>query len=229
MKQWMFSLKAAVICAAIVLAPACGNQGQGLPKIEGIKGPFFNVVDGKLLVTMKFTNMTGIDAGAKFPLGIIKDDLRESAIEFAPNFEDGGMMLSLYLDKTDLENMSIGVGTGNTLPDGRPIPGIPGGSLEDSLRVDAEFKVSTQNLKPSFYFHKKFLGLWMPFGFETAGISGYWNIHFQNKNVAFLGLVGNDNEGRKAGGILLLRLDNLKNKRLNKLIELSERNPHLVY
>lgn len=229
MKQWMFSIKAAVLCAAIVLAPACGNQGQGLPQIEGVKGPIFNVVDGKILVTMKFTNMTGIDAGAKFPLGIVDNSLKESAIEFAPNMEDGGMMLSLYLDKTDLENMDVAVGSGNTLPDGRPVPGIPGGELQNSVRIDAEFKVSGKNMKPSFFLHKKFLGLWMPFGFETAGISGYWNVFVQQKNVAFLGIVGNDTEGRKAGGLVMLRLEALKTKRLQKLLEISERNPHLVY
>lgn len=229
MKQWMLSLKAAVLCTAIILAPACGNKGQGLPEINGVKGPFFNVVDGKLLVTMKFLNLNGIDAGAKFPIGMVYSQMKESAIEFSPNMEDGGMMLSLYLDKTDLENLDVGVGTANTLPDGRPVPGIPGGELQNSLRVDAKFKVSGKELTPSFFFHKTFMGLWMPFGFETAGISGYWNVWIADKNVGFLGIVGNDNEGRKAGGVLLLRLSNLKSQGLRKLFELSERNPHLVY
>lgn len=228
MKNWMFSLKAAVIGVAIVLAPACGN-GRGLPEINGIKGPFFNVIDGKLLITMKFLNFNGIDAGAKFPLQMVHSDLQNSSIEFAPNFEDGGMMLSIYADADDLENMDLGVGDANTLPDGRPVPGIPGGALENSLRIDTQFQVGQTELTPSFFLHKKFFGLWMPFGFETAGISGYWNVWIKDKNVGFLGVVGNDNDGRKAGGVLLLRLENLKNKQLKRLIEKSQRNPHMLF
>lgn len=228
MKNWMFSLKAAVIGVAIVLAPACGN-GRGLPEINGVKGPFFNVVDGKLLITIKFLNFNGIDAGAKFPLNLVHSDMKESAIEFAPNVVDGGMMLSLYADANDLENFEVGVGEGNALPDGRPLPGVPGGELEDSLRIDAEFKVGKTQLAPSFYFHKKFFGLWMPFGFETAGISGYWNVWIKEKNVGFLGIVGNDTEGRSAGGVLLLRLENLKNRGFQRLIKESQRNPHRIY
>lgn len=226
MKNWMFSLKAAVVCAAIVLAPACGNQGRGLPEINGIKGPFFNVLDGKLLITMKFLNLNGIDAGAKFPI----PETRESQIEFAPNFEDGGMMLTVFADTDDLQDVNIGVGEANTLPDGRPVPGIPGGRLENSLRLDAQFNVSGKQLNPSFFFHKKFFGFWLPFGFETAQISGYWNVWIQDKNVGFLGLVGNEEATqRKAGGVLLLRLENLKSAKFKRLIEMSKRNPHMVY
>lgn len=229
MKTWFLPVKAAVVCFAIVLSTSCG-QGRGLPEINGVKGPFFNVLDGKLSITMKFLNLNGIDAGAKFPLGIVHGDLQDSAIEFAPNFEDGGMMLTVYADADDLANMNIGVGDANTLPDGRPVPGIPGGELKDSLRVDAQFPISGKVWDMSFFFHKKFFGFWMPFGFETAQISGYWNVWIKEKNVGFLGLVGNEEStGRKAGGVLLLRLENLKNQQFQRLIEKSKRNPHLVF
>lgn len=225
MKDWMFSLKAAVICAAIVLAPACGNQARGLPEINGIKGPFFNVIDGKLLITMKFLNLS-LEGGAKFPI----PETRESQIEFSPNFEDGGMMLSVYADVDDLKDVNIGVGEANTLPDGRPVPGIPGGRLENSLRLDTQFSVGGKNLSPSFFFHKSFFGFWLPFGFETAQLSGYWNVWVKDKNVGFLGLVGNEEvSGRKAGGVVLLRLQNLKSRQFKRLIEHSKRNPHLTF
>src|SRR5690606_42074950 len=67
--------------------------------------------------------------------------------------------------------------------------------------------VGTEWKDISFFYHKKLFGLWMPFGFETAGISGYWNMWFNKKNVGFLGIVGNDEEhDLKAGGVVLLRL-----------------------
>ena len=70
----------------------------------------------------------------------------------------------------------------------------------------------------------------MPFGFETAGISGYWNMWLNDMNIGMLGLVGNDPiNNLKAGGLIFLRLENLKNPQVIKLIELSKRNPHMIY
>jgi hypothetical protein len=218
-KKWMLPIKAMVICLAIVLTPSCGQQGGGLPEINGVKGPLFNVVDGQVLMTFKLLNMQ-VDAGLKVPIPKTK----HSFLEFSPNMVDGGMMLQVYMDVEDLKSISIGVGDGNYLPDGRALPGVPGGRLENSLRID------TQWHDISFYYHKELFGLWIPVGFETAGISGYWNINMNNKRVGFLGLVGNDEvRGYKAGAVVLLNLGALKDKQLNKLIELSKKNPHMMY
>lgn len=218
MKKWMLSLKAALLCLLIVMTPSCGKDA-GVPEINGVKGPMFSVVDGQILLTFKFLNMQ-MDAGLKVPV----PKTQHSFMEFAPNAEDGGMMLTLFLDVVDLASISIGVGDGNTLPDGRPLPGIPGGRLENSLRIDTPWH------DISFYYHKKLFGLWIPVGFETAGISGYWNMNFNNKNIGFLGIVGNDPvRDYKAGGVVLLRLENLKDKQLNRLLKLSKQNPHLIY
>lgn len=219
MKKWLMSIKAMVLCLAIVLTPSCGQQASDLPEINGVKGPQFNVVDGQVLLTFKFLNMQ-VDAGLKVPI----PKTTHSFMEFSPNMIDGGMMLQLYLDVEDLKKISVGVGDGNYLPDGRPLPGIPGGRLEDSLRIDTEW------YDISFYYHKELFGLWIPVGFETAGISGYWNVNMNAKRVGSLGIVGNDPvRDYKAGGVLLLNLSALKDKQLNKLIEMSKRNPHMIY
>lgn len=219
MKKWMLTIKVMMLSFAIVLTPSCGQQGGNLPQINGVKGPIFNVVDGQILMTVKLLNMQ-MEAGLKAPIPKTKN----SFLEVAPNALDGGMMLVLYMDVEDLKAVSVGVGDGNTLPDGRPLPGIPGGRLENSLRIDTPWH------DISFYYHQKLFGLWIPVGFETAGISGYWNISMNSKNVGFLGIVGND-EARnlKAGGVILLNLENLKDKQLNNLIKMSKRNPHLIY
>lgn len=218
-KKWMLPIKAMVLCMAILVVPSCGQQGAELPEIQGVKGPIFNVVDGQVLMTFKLLNMQ-VDAGLKVPIPKTK----HSFLEFAPNAIDGGMMLQVYMDVEDLKSISIGVGDGNYLPDGRALPGVPGGRLENSLRID------TQWHDISFYYHKELFGLWIPVGFETAGISGYWNINMNQKRVGFLGLVGNDEvRNYKAGAVVLLNLAALKDKQLNRLIEMSKRNPHMIY
>src|SRR5690349_14861481 len=85
-KKWMLSIKAMVLCLAIVVVPSCGQQGADLPEINGVKGPLFNVVDGQVLMTFKLLNMQ-VDAGLKVPIPKTK----HSFLEFSPNMIDGGM------------------------------------------------------------------------------------------------------------------------------------------
>lgn len=218
-KKILLPIKIILILVFFALTPSCGKQGGDLPVINGVKGPFLNVVDGQVLMTFKFLNMQ-YDNGLKFPIPKTK----RSFLEFSPNIIDGGMMMQVFLDVEDLKAISIGVGDGNYLPDGRPLPGIPGGKLENSLRIDTEW----QDI--SFYYHKQLFGLWVPVGFETAGISGYWNINVNQKRVGFLGLVGDDQtNGFKAGGVVLLNLDMLKDQKFKTLIEMSKRNPGVVF
>jgi hypothetical protein len=219
LKKWMLTIKAMVLCLAIVLTPSCGQSTGGVPQINGVQGPLFNVVDGQIMLTFKLLNMQ-VDAGLKMPIPKTK----HSFMEFAPNAVDGGMLFVLYMDVEDLRSIAIGVGDGNYLPDGRPLPGVPGGRLENSIRIDTKWH------DVSFFYHKKLFGFWLPVGFETAGISGYWNVAMNNKPVGFLGLVGDDEQrGYSAGAVMLLNLDALKDKQLNKLLKMSEQNPHLVY
>jgi hypothetical protein len=220
MKKWMLSAKALVLGTALVVAQGCGQQGS-LPTINGVKGPIFNVTDGKIILTMKFTNLV-VDGGAQLPI----PHTRESYVSLGPNALDGGTMLEMTLAPNDLVDLNIGVGDGNTLPDGRPLPGVPGGTLQDSLRIDTV--IGGKDI--AFYLHKTVFGFSVPFGFETAGVSGYWNLTMNSKAVGFLGIVGSEAAtGKKAQGVVLLNIASLQDKQLKKLINLSKRNPHFVY
>lgn len=217
MNKWILNLKLMLVTLSLLLATSCGKTPK-LPEIPGVKGPQFNLMDGKVMVTVKLLR-ANLNVGAKVPIPKTK----ESYFEVAPNLEDGGTMVVFYLDVDDLKNMNIGIGDGNTLPDGRAIPGIPGGTLEGSLRADTEL------LDMSFYFHKSLFGFYIPLGWDTHGIAGYWNVVINQKNIGMLGAVASDDQGNGAGIMLFLRLDALKDKQLQKMIELSKRNPHLVY
>jgi hypothetical protein len=217
MRKWIISLKCLFLTIALLTATSCGQQPK-LPEIPGVKGPFFNVMDGKVMITLKLLK-ANLNVGAKVPVPKTKN----SHFEVSPNVEDGGTLVVFYLDIEDLKTLNIGVGDPNTLPDGRPIPGIPSGTLTDSLRVDTEL------LDMSFYFHKKLFGFFIPLGWETNGFGGYWNIIVKEKNIGMLGAVASDQNGHGAGIILFLRLENLKDRELQKLINLSEKNPHFMY
>lgn len=217
MQKWFSTLKVTILTMALLMATSCGNDPK-LPEIPGVKGPLFNLMDGKVVVTVKLLK-ANLNVGAKVPIPKTK----ESYFEVSPNLEDGGTLVVFYLDVDDLKNMDIGIGDGNTLPDGRPIPGIAGGTLEGSLRADTEL------LDMSFYFHKSLFGFYVPLGWNTNGFGGYWNVIINDKNIGMLGAVASDSQGRGAGFILFLRLEQLKNKQFRRLLELSKRNPHLRY
>ncbi len=217
MSKWLLTIKCLMLSMALVLTTSCGKEPK-LPEIPGVKGPAFNLMDGKVMVTVKLLR-ANLNIGAKVPIPKTK----ESFFEVSPNLEDGGTLVVFYLDVDDLKDMNIGIGDGNTLPDGRPIPGIPGGTLEGSLRADTEL------LDMSFYFHQKLFGFYIPLGWDTNGFGGYWNVVINNKNIGMLGAVSSDDQGRGAGFILFLRLDQLKDKQFQQLLQMSKRNPHLKY
>ncbi len=211
------NFKMMFLTIALVLATSCGKEPT-LPEIPGVKGPLFNLLDGKVMVTVKLLK-ANLNVGAKVPIPKTK----ASYFEVSPNLEDGGTLLVFFLDLEDLKNMNIGIGDGNTLPDGRPIPGIPGGTLTGSLRADTEL------LDMSFYFHKSLFGFYIPLGWNTNGFGGYWNVVINQKNIGLLGAVSSDDQGHGAGFILFLRLDQLKDRQIQKMIELSKRNPRIMY
>lgn len=217
MKNWIFSVKHVLLTLALLVATSCGNQPK-LPEIPGVKGPFFNVVNGQVLITLKLLK-ANLPNGAKVPI----PKTLNSSFEVSPNIEDGGTLVVFHLDIEDLKKVDIGIGDANTLPDGRPIPGVAGGQLNNSLRVDTEL------LDLSFYFHQKLFGFYVPLGWETQGFGGHWDIQIKDKSIGNLGVVASDNDGHGAGVILFLKLENLKDRQLQKLLRLSEKTPHLIY
>ncbi len=217
MRKYLIKLKLLFLMLTLVFATSCNNQPK-LPEIPGIKGPLFNLSNGQVILTVKLLK-ANISIGTKLPI----PKTNNSFVEVAPNVEDGGSMIVFYLDVEDLKTLDIGIGEGNTLPDGRPIPGIPGGTLEGSLRADTEL------MDLSFYFHKKLFGFFIPLGWDTNGLGGYWNVMIDNKNIGMLGAVASDGQGHGAGLLFFLRLEQLKNKRLQKMIRLSKQNPHLIF
>ena len=217
MKNRFASLKIMFITLVLLMATSCG-KGPKLPEIPGVKGPLFNLLDGKVMVTVKLLK-ANLNVGAKVPIPKTK----ASYFEVSPNLEDGGTLLVFFLDVNDLKDMNIGIGDGNTLPDGRPIPGIPGGTLTGSLRADTEL------LDMSFYFHKSLFGFYIPLGWNTNGFGGYWNVVINEKNIGLLGAVASDNLGHGAGFILFLRLEQLKDRQFQRLLKLSKQNPHIMY
>ena len=219
MKKWILSLKILVLTLAMALATSCGNQPQGLPSIPGVQGPLFNVVDGQVMVTFNFLTLNS-NFGGRIPLPKTKN----SFVEITPNIIDGGTTAQFLLDVEDLRSAGLGMSDPTTLPDGRALPGIPGGTLP-AIAVNVH-----QILDSTLYFNSNLFGLYIPIHkLNTQGLSAYYKVVIKNQDAGLLGIVPSDANGENAGFTLFLKLDTLRNKDFQKIINLSKKNRGVVY
>lgn len=209
MKQFAFTLMAALMLALPVHAETTIN-----PIIPGVEGPFFNFLDGKILVTVKLLNAE-IGGGGSFVIPKTKD----SRFELAPNVIDGGTLIQLTLDPADIKGVRVGTDP-RTLPDGRPIPGVTGGELP-SLRIDTDW------MNTSYYFAKTLFGVYLPVKFNTQGIGGSMSFKIGKKAGGTLFLIGSDPKGK--GSAFLLFLQKNAMVEMEKYLDASLRNPGVLY
>lgn len=219
MTKWFRFIKLVVLTVAMALATSCGNQPTGLPNIPNVQGPIFNVVDGQVMITFNFLKLNS-NFGGKIPLPKTKN----SSVEITPNIIDGGTTAQFLLDVEDLRSAGLGVVDPVTLPDGRTIPGVPGGKLP-ALAVNVH-----EILDTTFYFNTSLFGMFIPInGLNTAGLSAYYKVVIKEQDAGLLGLVSSDAQGENAGFTLFLRLDTLRNKDFQKIINLSKKNRNKVF
>lgn len=189
--------------------------------IPGVQGPFINFLDGKILVDLKLTQVE-LSAG----IGFIIPKTKKSTFAISPNLE-GGSLVSFQVDLEDIKAVNIGLGMSNALPDGRPIPGLAGGELKESLRLDLEEKF----YNVSIYYHKTFAGVYIPFNFDMGPV--FRNISYplkwQGKQVGLIAVVQAQG-ALKASGTVFLNLKAFKsNKEIQKRLKLSKEFPGQIF
>lgn len=192
------------------LAVSCGSQPE-LPQINGIKGPFFNVQDGKVLISVTFEQLELIGGGT-FPIS----KMPGSQFELAPA-QFGGTLMQVSLDVSDIDNTDWGLVDPTTLPGGRPLPGIVGGKLPAVAMQVEELNDAT------FYVSKQVFGFFVPFKVDASGAIVTFRLNMDNKHIGNISLVGNDQSGENGGLLLLMNLNKDGKARLKKLIDYSKK------
>lgn len=179
--------------------------------IAGVDGPFVNVQDGKLVVTLKMQEAVQPN-GMTFSI----TEEKKSVVNFMPNTEDGGMTLELKLDLDDLKNAETG-DSESKLVDGRSIPGIPGGALKNSKRRDWPHDISTFHSPKSF-------GIAVPFNWDLGSTKdGHHWLNWKGKNIGMISVV-NAAQNKKAYGMIFIRFAAIKgHAELMKKIKASKK------
>jgi hypothetical protein len=183
--------------------------------IPGVDGPFVSVHNGKIVVTLKMqeaVHPTG------FSFAVTEE--KKSTVTYMPNVEEGGMMVELRLDLDDLKSMPIPEGESSTLADGRAIPGVPGGALKNSTRIDRGNGFSTFHSPKSF-------GVAIPFQWNLGSTrDGHHWLNWKGKNIGMISVV-NASQDKKAFGMIFLRYSALRgNKELMNYLNRSKKSTY---
>jgi len=184
------------VLMAITLT-ACGGASSGKnPVIQGVTGPDVEVVNGRLILSMVFNDIH-IDGGATIPI----PKYPNSSIQVGPDFQSAGTLLVLTISVSDFLGDHGTFFNPQTLPGGRPLPGIAAGVIP-AIAITVP-----QLMNMSFYVGPDVLGVFVPF--NKLNLQGaIVSFRFYNKAGAAVGmisLVGSDANGANAGILALVQ------------------------
>lgn len=194
--------KVMVSSLAVLMAitfTACGGKGTGVnPTIEGVTGPDVEIVNGRIILSMTFNNIS-VDGGATIPI----PKYPNSSIQVGPDFHSAGTLLVLTISVTDFLGDKGSMFNPQTLPGGRPLPTVAAGVLPAiAIQVPQLFNTV-------FYVGPSVIGFFVPF--KKLNLAGsILSFRFYDKAGApkgILSLVGSDASGGNAGILALLSVD----------------------
>lgn len=178
---------------------ACGGRGSGLnPEIAGVTGPDVELVNGRLMLSMVFNNVS-VDGGATIPI----PKYPNSSVQIGPDFQSAGTLLVLTISTTDFLGDKGASLNPQALPGGRPLPSVAAGVMPAiALQIPQLFNTV-------LYVGPEIIGFFVPFKkLDLAG--SILSFRFYNKGgdpVGILSLVGSDAAGLNAGILAMMRAD----------------------
>lgn len=205
-------MKCFLILSLLLSAQAYASKKFAVP---GVQGPNFDLEQGKLSVTIDLPKVQW-NIGGKVHIPKSK----ASSMDISDLADRPGSRVQFLLDIDDIRSISTTVNSGHALADGRSLPGIQGGKLRNSIRVDLERRFYGL----SFFYHKSVFGIALPLNWEVPGSSSYTKVVINKKDVGQLGYVGSD--GTKPGQLVLfLSLKALSGPEFKELLKLSIKHP----
>jgi hypothetical protein len=182
-----------------VSATGCGKGSKKNVKIPGVSGPFVNIVDNKLTMSLTFTEIQ-FDEGIRLEI----PKMPNSYVEVGPDFQSAGYLLSVGLDVNDIKTLThdgFDVLDPHSLPGGRPLPGVVEGQLPGVA-------VQIPKLKDVvFYVGPQVFGAFVPvkLPIKTAIVTHRF-YDGAGDQVGNISVVGTDAQNDNSGFLLLINL-----------------------
>lgn len=203
------SLLASIAVTASLLTASCGGGGDDARNIEipGVDGPVVTLDGDNVRIDMIFENLQ-IDGGIQYRVPKYKNSL----IEISPDLQSAGTLMAISVSLDDVFGGDVGNLDPMTLPGGRPLPGVSGGSLPAVAFSIEEWK------NMGFYLGPKVFGVFIPvngLGLENSILS--YRFYSKGDRVGNIALVGADENGKNSGFLLMLDMSGWKKNKLQKL------------
>lgn len=194
-----------LLVSAITTSCGDGSDGRNI-QIPGVDGPTVTLNQDNVLIAMVFENIQ-LDGGLRYPV----PKYPNSYIEVSPHLQSGGTMMAVSISLDDVFNGDLQRLDPQALPGGRPLPGVPSGSLPAiAFSIEKFYGMG-------FYIGKSVFGLFVPIkglGIGNSVVTA--RFYSSGSRVGNISLVGEDTNGENSGILLMLDLGKYKSK-LKKL------------
>lgn len=193
-----FKIVSIAAMLAVGLSACGGGKGQNVV-IQGVTGPTVAYVNGDFTMSVGLANVT-LDGGLRIPI----PKFPNSYLEVGPDLQSNGILISVGLSATDLANIvhgNIVLLDPQSLPGGRPLPGVAQGTLP-SIAVEVP---KWDHMV--FYVGPTVFGLFVPVKLGMQNYIGTFRFYDNSgNNVGNISLVGEDTAGKNSGFLLLIPL-----------------------
>lgn len=203
-------LVTSALVALSLLTTSCGSgESSRNMSIPGVDGPKVVLLGDDILIDIVLENVM-VEGGARFNI----PNYTNSYVEIAPDLESNGTLLAFSVSLDDIFGGKVDRLDPLTLPGGRPIPGVSGGTLPA-----VAFSVpSIKNI--AFYVGPKIFGVWVPVkGLNMAGAMLTTRFYTDSKRVGNLSLVGEDANGENGGFFLALSVSSSQARTLERIAD----------
>lgn len=197
----------ALLITLSVLFTSCGSgtSSKNLD-IPGVDGPKVNLVGDDILIDIVFENLQ-VQGGARYAI----PKYPNSYVELSPDLESEGTLMAFSISLDDMFGDNVTQLDPLTLPGGRAIPGVSGGTLPAVAFSIAKWK------NVAFYIGPQIFGIWIPLKkLSMQGAMLTTRFYTGSKRVGNLSLVGEDANGENAGFFLALSVKSSHVKALKR-------------
>ena len=179
----------------------CSNYNLEIP---GVDGPHITLLGDVVLISVVFENIQ-LDGGLRYNI----PKYPNSYIEISPDLQSYGTLMSISISVDDIFAGGMDQLDPQTLPGGRPLPGVATGRLPAVAFSIEKFR------NMAFYLGPKLFGVFIPvknLNMQGAMLSS--RFYSNGKRTGNISLVGEDTNEKNGGFLLMLDMNSQTKKAL---------------